>query len=122
MTAFTSELSVVVYSTSAIAKLQLSTTINQLASSLPDLLLRELEYEYVGVRCDFLFGILAFIVATALRVRFALRRSKQLSWAVMWMILFSAESLLTYSNSYVTSYGGFTALLIRRIYLQASRV
>lgn len=79
MIAFTSELSVVVLSTSAVAKLQLAATSHS-ATTLTELLIRELEYEYVGVRCDFNTGIFAFILAAALRVRFGLRKAKQLSW------------------------------------------
>jgi hypothetical protein len=120
MVAFTCELSVVVISTSAIAQLQLATMGFSLsAASVPELLIRELEYEYVGVRCDFLMGILAFILASALRVRFALRKSKRVSWVGMWLIFYCATSILAYSNSYTISYGGFTGLLRRRVLLQA---
>lgn len=104
MVAFTSELSVVVISTSAIAQLQLASLGFSLsAASVPELLIRELEYEYVGVRCDFLSGILAFILASALRVRFALRKAKRVSWVGMWLMFYCATSMLTYSNSYVIS-------------------
>jgi hypothetical protein len=120
MVAFTSELSVVVISTSAIAQLQLASVGFSLnAASVPELLIRELEYEYVGVRCDFLSGILAFILASALRVRLALRKSKRVSWVGMWLIFYCATSLLAYSNSNTISYGGLTGLLHRRVQLQS---
>lgn len=39
--------------------------------SLIDLLVREVEYEYVAVRCQFVTGMLAYVVAQGLRVRYA---------------------------------------------------
>lgn len=52
MLAFTSELSCVFISTHAIAALQM-TPMNLYAGTLGELLIRELEYEYVGVRTGF---------------------------------------------------------------------
>jgi len=36
----------------------------------------------------------------------------------MWLCIYCATSLLTYSNAYTISYGGFTGLLHRRLVLQ----
>ena len=120
MTAFTAELSVVVFATSAIAKLTLaSTRMEMSAPSLTELLRTQLEYEYVGVQCDFLSGILSFLLASALRFRFALRKSQLLSLTGMWLIIYRATILLTYSNIHMLAEaGGFTALLRRRATLQ----
>lgn len=112
MLAFTSELTCVFLSTHAIAALQM-TPINLRAVTLGELLVRELEYEYVGVRTGFTTGLLAFTVAQAMRVRYALRKSRELSWCAMWFVLSAASSLLTYNNAKTLTYGGYSGLLSR---------
>lgn len=91
---FSSQVCVVFVSTHAIVKLQM-TGLNTLASSLHAMLLRELEYEYVGARCGFMTGLLAFLVAQALRTRLALRRTPDLSWCATSFLVASAFSLLS---------------------------
>ena len=118
MTAFSSELSCVFIATHAITQLQM-TNMNVLAPTLGEMLFRELEYEYVGVRTGFTTGLLAFTLAQALRVRLALRRSKELSWCAMWFLISAACSLLAYNNANSINYGGFIGLTARWSQLHA---
>ena len=112
MASFSSELTCVFIATHAIAALQM-TSIDLTAGSLSQMLIRELEYEYVGVRTGFTTGLLAFTAAQAIRVRYALRRSRDLSWCAMWFLISAACSLLTYNNATTLTYGGYTGLLSR---------
>ena len=112
MASFSSELTCVFTATHAIAALQM-TSIDLTAGSLSQMLIRELEYEYVGVRTGFTTGLLAFTAAQAIRVRYALRRSRDLSWCAMWFLISAACSLLTYNNATTLTYGGYTGLLSR---------
>ena len=80
--AFSSQLGVVFVATHAIVELQM-TNLDTTASSLLALLQRDLEFEYVGARCGFMTGLLAFMLAQSLRVRLALRMSAELSWSAM---------------------------------------
>lgn len=66
------------------------------------------------MQCDFLSGILCFILASALRVRFALRKDHIFSNLAMWLVIYRATILLTYSNAYMMVDGGFTEMLRRR--------
>lgn len=84
------------------------------------MLIRELEYEYVGVRVGFTTGLLAFMVAQGLRARLALRRSKELSWCAMLFLLSAASALLAYNNSMTLFYGGYSGLLGRWASLHCS--
>ena len=77
--AFSSQVGVVFIATHAIVELQM-TRMDSTATTLSAMLRRELEFEYVGARCGFMTGLLAFVVAQALRVRMALRASSDLSW------------------------------------------
>ena len=110
--AFTSELTCVFLSTHAIAALQM-TPMNLYAVTLGEMLVRELEYEYVGVRAGFTTGLLAFMTACGLRVRYALRKSRETSWCAMWFVLSATASLLTYNNAITLTYGGFMGLMRR---------
>ena len=66
--------------------------------------------------------LLTFTVAQALRVRYALRKSPELSWCAMWFVLSAVASLLTYNNATTLTYGGFLALLRRWGYLHSKLV
>lgn len=53
------------------------------------------------------------MTACGLRVRYALRKSRETSWCVMWFVLSATASLLTYNNATTLTYGGFTGLIRR---------
>lgn len=112
MLSFASALSCVFIATHAITQLQV-TSINQMAATLGELMVREMEYEYVGVRMGFTTGLLSFTMANALRVRMALRRSAELSWCAMWFLISACASMLAYNNAHTLSYGGYVGLLGR---------
>ncbi|KAL1498750.1 hypothetical protein AB1Y20_014060 [Prymnesium parvum] len=117
ISAFASQLGVVFVATHAIVQLQM-TNLDSTAESLQALLRRELEFEYVGTRCGFMTGLLAFMLAQSLRVRMALRRSSELSWCAMYLLLASTFSLITYNNTRTINYGGYTGLVCRWAVLQ----
>ena len=112
MLSFASSLSCVFISTHAITQMQVL-DINMYAATLGELFVREMEYEYVGVRINFTTGLLAFVMANALRVRLALRKSRELSWCAMWFLISACASMLAYNNSHTLSYGGYVGLLGR---------
>ena len=82
------------------------------------LLTREFEYEYVAVRFQFVTGLLAFVCAFALRVRYALRKLHELSLAMMLIVLACGAEMIVYTNARTISYGGYDALAARWACLQ----
>ena len=110
---FTEELCCVFISTSAMVLLQSSRELNTVALSLVEMLVRELEYEYVSVRHHFITGVLSLMIAQALRARQALRCQPALAKAAMFGIISSAASLLTYSNARTITYGGYLGMACR---------
>jgi len=109
---FTEELCCVFISTSAMMLLQ-SSSVDTVARSLVEMLVRELEYEYVSVRHHFITGVLSLMLAQALRARQALRFQPALARAAMFGIISSAASLLTYSNARTITYGGYVGMAWR---------
>lgn len=87
--------------------------INLQAESVIGMLKRELEFEYVGTRSQFVTGLLAFVIAQGLRLRLVLRRHPALASAALCFLLSSAFGMLTYHNAHTISYGGYTGLLRR---------
>uniref|UniRef100_A0A7S0Q2C8 EF-hand domain-containing protein n=1 Tax=Coccolithus braarudii TaxID=221442 RepID=A0A7S0Q2C8_9EUKA len=83
------------------------------AISMVALLTREFEYEYVAVRFQFVTGLLAFVCAFALRVRYTLRKLHELSLAMMLIVLACASEMVVYTNARTISYGGYDALAAR---------
>jgi hypothetical protein len=75
--------------------------------SMIEFLIKNFEFEYATVRLHFVTGLLSFTVAQALRVRYALRKYKELS----------LSGMLTYTNANTITYGGYLGLLRRQIWL-----
>ena len=90
---------------------------NSEASSLVDMLIREFEFEYVSVRCQFISGLLAYVAAQALRVRYSLRRYSDLGFSAMFCLLSGATGMLAYNNAQTITFGGYNGLLQRWIVL-----
>lgn len=90
---------------------------HKVTTSLVDFLLKNFEYEYATVRCHFVTGLISFTIATALRVRYALRKYRALSMSGMCCLLTAASGMLAYSNSRSISYGGYVGLLKRQLEL-----
>ena len=113
ISSFSSELTCIFIATQAITALQMASVDILNCQSLREVLTSCMEYEYVGARAGFATGLLAFTVAQALRVRYALRRQFELSVSAMWFMLSASASLLMYSNANTISYGGYPGLLKR---------
>lgn len=112
---FSSTILCIFISTHAIVNLQCSAGVSGVteATSLIAMMRSHFEFEYVSVRASFGTGLLAFVVAQALRVRYELRRAKEMSWAAMWLTLASAAFMVAYNNSKSITYGGYTGLVAR---------
>mmetsp|Transcript_195 Transcript_195/g.376 ORF Transcript_195/g.376 Transcript_195/m.376 type:complete len:305 (+) Transcript_195:347-1261(+) len=85
--------------------------------SMVDFLIKNFEFEYATCRCHFVTGLLSFTVATALRVRYALRKYSDLSISGMCCLLTVATAMLTYTNANTITYGGYLNLLKRQLEL-----
>ena len=111
---FGMEISVIFMATHVGVQLGASGGFDGYASSLVQFLVREFEYEYVSVRCQFISGVLAFLAAQALRVRYSLRRFPDLSICAMCCRLFTAAAgMLSYNNANTITFGGYSGLLLR---------
>lgn len=86
---------------------------NARAGTLVDMLVREFEFEYVAVRAQFISGLLAYVLAQGLRVRFALRKYSDLAWAATFCLFSAAGRMLSYHNAHAISYGGYPGLVYR---------
>jgi hypothetical protein len=115
LTCFSSTILCIFISTHAIVSLQCSVGVSGVteATSLIAMMKSHFEFEYVTVRASFGTGLLAFVVAQALRVRYELRRAKETSWAAMWLTLASAAFMVAYNNAKSITYGGYTGLVAR---------
>lgn len=87
--------------------------------SMVDFLLSNFEFEYATCRVHFVTGLLSFTIATALRVRYALRKYSDLSMSGMCCLLTAATGMLTYTNANTITYGGYVNLLKRQLELSA---
>jgi len=85
--------------------------------SMIDFLISNFEFEYATVRLHFVTGLLSFTVAQALRVRYALRKYKELSLSGMCCLLCVASGMLSYTNANTITYGGYLGLLRRQLWL-----
>lgn len=85
--------------------------------SMIDFLISNFEFEYATVRLHFVTGLLSFTVAQALRVRYALRKYRELSLSGMCCVLCLATGMLTYTNANTITYGGYLGLLRRQLFL-----
>mmetsp|Transcript_17985 Transcript_17985/g.33518 ORF Transcript_17985/g.33518 Transcript_17985/m.33518 type:complete len:303 (+) Transcript_17985:354-1262(+) len=91
----------------------------ELHVSMIDFLMKNFEFEYATCRCYFMTGLLSFTVATALRLRYALRKYSDLSYSGMCCLLTVAAGMLTYSNANSVTYGGYVNLIKRQLGLHA---
>jgi len=85
--------------------------------SMIDFLINNFEFEYTTCRLHFVTGLLCFTVATALRVRYALRKYSNLSISGMCCLLTTATGMLTYTNANAITYGGYVNLVRRHFVL-----
>lgn len=85
--------------------------------SMIDFLISNFEFEYATVRLHFVSGLLCFTVAQALRVRYALRKYRELSLSGMCCLLCVASGMMTYTNANTITYGGYLGLLRRQLWL-----
>lgn len=81
------------------------------------MLVREFEWEYVSVRAQFVTGMLCFIMAQALRVFKELAEHVYLARATMAFLLFATAEMLSFFNSHLVFYGGYTQLIKRYFHL-----
>ena len=88
-------------------------------SSMVDFLLNNYEYEYATCRFHIVSGLLSFAMATALRVRYALRKYYNLSISGMCCLLTVVAGTLTYTNANSITYGGYINLGKRQLELSA---
>ena len=84
-----------------------------MAENVVAMLVREFEWDYVAVRTQFVTGILAFILAQALRVYKELHQRELLARAASMFLLFCAGQCLAFFNSHLTVYGSFVSMLVR---------
>ena len=112
ITAFSMEITVIFMSTHAAVQLGAG-GFNSEAATLVQMLCREFEYEYVTVRSQFVTGMLAFLLAQALRVRYSLRRYDDLSMCAMFCLISGASGMLAYNNAHTVTFGGYPGLLRR---------
>ena len=89
------------------------------AKSLIDMLIREFEYEYCSVRAQFITGMLTFLLAQGLRVRYSLRRYADLSYCAMFCLFSAASGMLSYNNAHTVTFGGYPGLVKRWARLSA---
>ncbi|KAL7540096.1 hypothetical protein ACHAXR_009866 [Thalassiosira sp. AJA248-18] len=87
--------------------------------SMVDFLIKNFEFEYATCRVHFVTGLLSFTFATALRVRYALRKYRALSMSGMCCLLTAATAMLTYTNANTITYGGYMNLVKRQLQLSA---
>ena len=92
-------------------------TTQEVHQSMIEFLIKNFEFEYATVRLHFVTGLLSFTVAQALRVRYALRKYKELSLSAMCCLLCVATGMLTYTNANTITYGGYLGLLRRQLFL-----
>jgi len=90
---------------------------NPYASNAVEMLVREFEWDYVAVRTQFVTGILAFILAQALRVYKELHQRQFLARSVMLFLLFCACQCLCFFNAHLNLYGSFLSLFTRYVQL-----
>ena len=76
-------------------------------------LVREFEWEYVSVRCQFVTGMFCYVVAQALRVYKEMAQQIYLARATMFFLLFATMEMLSFFNSHLVFYGGYLQLLKR---------
>mmetsp|Transcript_36567 Transcript_36567/g.64087 ORF Transcript_36567/g.64087 Transcript_36567/m.64087 type:complete len:306 (-) Transcript_36567:94-1011(-) len=88
--------------------------------SMIDFLIKNFEFEYATCRCHFVTGLLCFTVATALRVRYAMRKYSDLSMSAMCCLLTVATGMLTYTNANTITYGGYLNLVKRQLELSVN--
>jgi len=89
-----------------------------ISKSVVDFIIKEFEFEYTLVRCQFLTGLITFTIAQALRVRYILRKYFYLSISGMCCLLAAAAGMITYMNANTNfEYGSFTSLLQRHLIL-----
>ncbi len=110
---FSSTILCIFIATHAIVQIQCAAGVSEIAqaTSLISMMKTHFEFEYVTVRASFATGLLAFLTAQALRVRYELRRAKELSWAAMWLVLAIGAFMLAYNNSKSITYGGYVGLV-----------
>lgn len=89
------------------------------AKKMIDFLISNFEFEYATCRFHFVTGLISFTIATALRVRYALRKYSELSMSGMCCLLTVATGMLTYTNANTITYGGYMNLLKRQLELSA---
>lgn len=113
ITSFGMEISVIFMSTHVGVQLGAGRAYSAFGTSLVDMLTREFEFEYVSVRCQFITGVFTFVAAQALRVRYSLRRYRDLSFCAMFCLFSVAASMLAYNNANTITFGGYAGLLAR---------
>ena len=92
---------------------------NSKGTSLIDMLIREYEYEYCSVRSQFITGMLTFLMAQGLRVRYSLRRYADLANCAMFCLFSAATGMLSYNNAHTVTFGGYPGLMKRWAQLTA---
>lgn len=107
----------VIFMTTQVSTQMATATFDGEATSLVALLIREFEFEYVTTRFQFVSGLLTYIMAQGLRVRYQLRKYTSLSYSAMMCMMCTAAGMLTYTNSQTISYGGFLGLFRRHFVL-----
>ena len=82
---------------------------------------QELSCGQVSVRAQFFSGMLAYVVATALRVYRELHKSTFLAKATLFFFMFATLEMLSFFNSHLVFYSGFWNLLCRYFVLAFQR-
>ena len=90
---------------------------NPMADSVVSMLVREFEFEYVAVRVQFVSGILAYLVAQALRVYKELHKKEFLARGAAFFLIYCAVECLCFFNGHLYLYGGYPQLLARYLSL-----
>ena len=115
--AFGMEISVIFMATHVGVQLGAAGGFDPVGTSLVQMLIREFEYEYVSVRAQFITGVMAFVAAQALRVRYSLRRYEDLSFCAMFSLFSATFGMLSYNNAKTITFGGYGGLVQRWIKL-----
>jgi len=99
----------------------LAGSFNPMDASVIGMLIREFEWEYVSVRCQFVTGLLAYSLAQGLRVAKELRRDIYLARSAVCFMAFCTFQMLGFFNSHLVFFGGYPHMVGRYMQLACAK-
>ena len=100
----------------------LSGQFDPMATSAIALLVREFEWEYVTVRCQFMTGMLAYSAGQIIRIAYELHETVLLARSAMCFLAFATLNMLAFFNSHLVYYGSYTQLCRRFAVLTSAQM